>query len=615
VGVEQALAVIDHRRHEITAPPPVLVAVADAWRLGAAGGEADRAAQILDRLSTAWPAWAQALAAWQAPAEAPGCAAVVPGASPLVVVRQRQADGEALRRIALGWGDALVRRGVAWCVWRPPGVAPASTVHWHGFEAENLLQALAWLLAHSRCGRFVFVDDDVELDVDAWLAGSGPAHHLHGVVSPGEGGASLAVGLGLGLSRAAARSACQLAETRRGAAARLRLGDGVALVSELLGWLGIAPSDEGHAVHLRRVPSAEGVAEGPALFHNAWPPGRAVTTVLAAGPAVEGDDAPFGLPRIWPPDQPPRLPGGAVPAQQLVRLSPDGRADDAAPEPCVIAVARNERVLLPHFLAHYRALGVRRFIIADNLSTDGSREYLLSQPDVCVYSVDTAYRDSHYGVAWQLAMLTEHAQRGWALVADIDEFLTWPGCEREGLAALCERLDAAGHDAATALMVDMYPQGALEEADFERTPPFEAAPFFDAKPVLPWRLGSGSYSQGGTWVSAVRHRLIPHSPPNHYTAQKLPLLRYHAGVRLSEGLHYACGLNPAPQPVFLAHFKYHRGFRAKVEEEIARKQHFNGAEEYRKYRELWAEARGIMFDTRLSQRYETSHSFSNIAWI
>ena len=67
-------------------------------------------------------------------------------------------------------------------------------------------------------------------------------------------------------------------------------------------------------------------------------------------------------------------------------------------------------------------------------------------------------------------------------------------------------------------------------------------------------------------------------------------------------------------PLFLAHFKYHRGFRAKVEEEVARRQHYNDAEEYRKYRALWAEARGIMFDPAVSRRWVDSHSFAGIAW-
>ena len=34
--------------------------------------------------------------------------------------------------------------------------------------------------------------------------------------------------------------------------------------------------------------------------------------------------------------------------------------------------------VLPHFLAHYRGLGVGCFVMVDNLSDDGTREYLLA---------------------------------------------------------------------------------------------------------------------------------------------------------------------------------------------------------------------------------------------
>lgn len=43
---------------------------------------------------------------------------------------------------------------------------------------------------------------------------------------------------------------------------------------------------------------------------------------------------------------------------------------------------RNESLRLPAFLRHYRNLGVNRFFIVDNESTDGSTEYLVTQPDV-----------------------------------------------------------------------------------------------------------------------------------------------------------------------------------------------------------------------------------------
>ena len=280
----------------------------------------------------------------------------------------------------------------------------------------------------------------------------------------------------------------------------------------------------------------------------------------------------------------------------------------------VVAVARNEKALMPHFLAHYRSLGVRHFVLVDNLSDDGTREYLLAQPDVVLYSADTEYRHSHYGVAWQQAVLGAHALGRWVVLADIDEMLVYEDCEHCRITDWLAGLEERGHDAVMTLMVDMYPQGDLAEADFEgEGNPFELAPCFDAQPLLRWQLGSGHYSNSEVFVSALRHRLIVDSAPNLYTSQKVAVFRYAPWVRLAQGLHYASNLNVAPEPAAFAHFKYHAGFRQKVMQEIARKQHFNGAEEYRKYLAMLAESQGSLWRHDLSARYQGSRSLLDAA--
>ena len=51
----------------------------------------------------------------------------------------------------------------------------------------------------------------------------------------------------------------------------------------------------------------------------------------------------------------------------------------------LFSMMRNERDLLPLFLDHYRKLGIARFVIVDNDSSDGSHEWLIDQPDVELY--------------------------------------------------------------------------------------------------------------------------------------------------------------------------------------------------------------------------------------
>ena len=45
------------------------------------------------------------------------------------------------------------------------------------------------------------------------------------------------------------------------------------------------------------------------------------------------------------------------------------------------STVRNEIVRLPHFLAHYRKLGVNHFLFVDNDSDDGTTAFLAEQPD------------------------------------------------------------------------------------------------------------------------------------------------------------------------------------------------------------------------------------------
>jgi hypothetical protein len=95
----------------------------------------------------------------------------------------------------------------------------------------------------------------------------------------------------------------------------------------------------------------------------------------------------------------------------------------------VVCVVRDERLMLPHFLAHHRGLGRDRLRHGRQPLDGRHARFLAAQPDVVLYSADTDYRDSHFGVAWQQAVLAAHAQGRWALLVDADEFLLYPRCE------------------------------------------------------------------------------------------------------------------------------------------------------------------------------------------
>ncbi|QBF34247.1 glycosyltransferase family 2 protein [Thalassococcus sp. S3] len=376
------------------------------------------------------------------------------------------------------------------------------------------------------------------------------------------------------------------------------------LVGDLLAQAKIEVSEEDHFVAVRRRSHAEGLAVS--RWVNGFDASAAAPTKVvhldthhAQKEAVEKLTAPTLTPKkIWPSYSPVKL---VSETNALELVSSEARlAEVNGSDIAVVACMRNEMFMLPHFLAHYRKLGITGFLIADNCSDDGTLEYLAEQPDVAVFSVDTDYRLSQYGVAWQQAILSNLRVGRWSLVADADELLVWQKEQTESLPALLQSADFAACDAARIFMLDMYPQGSLEEAGFASGDPFAEAGYVDAKAFLTTSSGLGPFSNQPTWSSGLRHRLIPGSRPELFVAQKIALLKYKPWMRLSAGLHYAADVQLSDQALVFAHFKYNAEFRAKAQAEVQRRQHFNNAEEYKKYLALLSEGRDRIYDPALS---------------
>jgi hypothetical protein len=302
--------------------------------------------------------------------------------------------------------------------------------------------------------------------------------------------------------------------------------------------------------------------------------------------------------KIWPGFQPARC-GSRTNTLDL--LSPPDRLAQAHKAPvAVIACLRNEVQMLPLFLNHYRKLGVTAFLIADNGSDDGTLDLLLDAPDVALFSADTDYSQSHYGVAWQQALMSNFRVGKWSLMADADEFLVWSDDPMASLPALVARPEFRDRDAARVLMLDMYPAGPLADATLASGDAFAEAGMVDRTPFLRQSTARGPFSDAEVLTSALRHRLIPGSRPELFVAQKLALLRYWPWMRLSAGLHFVAGARPVAHDLLFAHFKYTAAFHAKAAIEVQRRQHFNDAEEYRKYLALLSEGRDVIHDPAVS---------------
>ncbi len=257
----------------------------------------------------------------------------------------------------------------------------------------------------------------------------------------------------------------------------------------------------------------------------------------------------------------------------------------------VFSTLRNERIRLPFFLQYYRRLGVNHFLIVDNNSDDGSREYLSEQPDVSLWTTRHSYKRSRFGVDWLNGLQMRYAHGHWTLVVDPDEFFVYPFCDTRPMRALTDWLDASSIKSFSAMLLDMYPKGPFDTKPYrEGQDPIEIAQYFD----------SGNYTInrnhrfGNLWIQGgPRARMFfPDNPERAPALNKIPLVKWNRHYAYVSSTHMLLprGLNQVydewggeKASGCLLHAKFLDTFPLKAQEEMDRKQHYANSHEYRAY--------------------------------
>lgn len=316
----------------------------------------------------------------------------------------------------------------------------------------------------------------------------------------------------------------------------------------------------------------------------------------------------------------------------------DNRVVSPARSACsALMVVRNEALRLPFALDYHRALGVDRFFVVDNGSTDGSREWLLAQPDCHVFGAPDSFREANCGMDWINALVERLPQGSWCLFIDADELLVYPFSETLRLSRFCAFLDATGSEGVETLMLDMYSRGPVRQAHYIAGTSFlEVCPHFDRVYKRRRRLGSGHAPVeivGGPrlrmFYPELRHvgrlgmiarrglRSVRRHPVGASLGlarmgwgralppelRKVALLKVRPGLRWL-GNHTTTPFAPAPVSAALLHFKFFSDFHERALEEAERGQHWDGAAEYARYCAI------VAAQPDLSFFYEGSDTFA-----
>ncbi|MFT4096966.1 MAG: glycosyltransferase family 2 protein [Rhodoblastus sp.] len=251
----------------------------------------------------------------------------------------------------------------------------------------------------------------------------------------------------------------------------------------------------------------------------------------------------------------------------------DGRSTATSPNDILaVMTVRNERVRLPWLFAYYRKLGVDRFFVIDNDSTDGTTEWLLSQDDTHTFFTRESYRNAQHGTQWHNSVLGSFALDRWCLTVDADEVLVYPLSEQIDLRALCGLLSDWSAEAMFALMLDCYGQGRVHESRYEEGSPFwDANPYFDRGPYFV--AATPGHTPSFSVRGGVRHRSFAWDAKlgGAPVIRKAPLVKVREGDAYLNSTHRINRKPLAPISGALLHFKFLGDFQTRIEEDVSRK--------------------------------------------
>jgi hypothetical protein len=278
----------------------------------------------------------------------------------------------------------------------------------------------------------------------------------------------------------------------------------------------------------------------------------------------------------------------------------------------VLCHVRDEAQLLPHFLKHYRDIGVTRFAFVDNGSTDNTLAYLLDQGDCDVFQFIGSFKNHRAGMIWKNLLLLTYLPSKWYFSADADEHAVYEGWPGISLDQFANRMSAKGRSAVTALMVDMYSDGPLVEARIEPGASIlGTCPYFDG--------GGYQIKLPENWREEDFPRLSAYGGPvsrifgrkgKHGWMAKTPLI-------LEPNIYFndphtvlPFGLNLSPVEIALLHFRFSATVSQKIDRVLTSRQYSDGSiDDYENLRTRLDQDPGFSFFYSGSVKFQTPAQF------
>lgn len=275
--------------------------------------------------------------------------------------------------------------------------------------------------------------------------------------------------------------------------------------------------------------------------------------------------------------------------------------------PILICVVKDDLERIQLFYNHYRNIGIKHFVIIDNNSTDGTQEWVLKQPDTDVFLVEQEF-SSQKKYGWINRILSIYGFNRWYLYADSDELFVYSDIENHNIIDLIHYAELFDYKRVSALLLDMYSDKGLFEADNEMEILNDYV-FFD----------SDTYTFSENYITRKDIRGGPRMRTLKYEKNmKGPILIKHPLFYFEKDdvFHSAHRLFPLfKNTLFASALKHYKFLHSDYNryKKIAENGTFaNNSEEYKQYIKSFDHNNNLSFIYEQSKKYENSDSLKYI---
>jgi glycosyltransferase involved in cell wall biosynthesis len=269
--------------------------------------------------------------------------------------------------------------------------------------------------------------------------------------------------------------------------------------------------------------------------------------------------------------------------------------------PVVLCVLKNECSLLPDFFAHYRLLGIERFIMIDNGSTDGSYEYCAAQPDTDLHLVERPFSWPEKQ-GWISRAIAENGLDRWYIYADADERMVFSGAPRHSFGELAALASRKGVRRVRGMLIDMYANGPILDFSWpDKLSLADAFPLFDTDGYVEESFEKLVSRKGGPRPRVMGDGNKKFNPE----LTKYPLFRPRPGDLMCNP-HY---IEPAEKNfdsdcfIGILHYKFLPGFINKVRKAVLEGNYWDNSSEYQIYLNTLTKDPSMSFVYAGSARY------------